>query len=169
MQKDPQGSEVSLSVFKWCFALLILSGKLKHKSSKSSFILMSQLLDLLKRENWNGLELATCEDPCLYSCLWCFGGISFSTQARFWSSIPPFHCSYGEALSWVPHPAWRELYANTVSLEKNAAGTKGQWQEAGIHLTDTWYWWHVEQNFSPKLKFKLFHFVPKKLFRPNYT
>ena len=46
-----------LSVFKCCLALLILSGKLEHKSSKSSFILMSQVLDLLKSEYWNGLEL----------------------------------------------------------------------------------------------------------------
>lgn len=40
----------SLSVFKCCLALLILSGKPEHKSSKSSFILMSQVLDLLKSE-----------------------------------------------------------------------------------------------------------------------
>lgn len=49
----------SLSVFKCCLALLILSGKLEHKSSKSSFILMSQVLNLLKSEYWNGLELGT--------------------------------------------------------------------------------------------------------------
>lgn len=64
-----------LSVFKRCFALLILSGRLEHKSSESSFILMSQVLDLLKREYWNGIELATFQDPCIYSCLWCRSGI----------------------------------------------------------------------------------------------
>lgn len=41
-------SQFSLSVFECCLALLILSGKPVHKSSKSSFTLMSQVLDLLK-------------------------------------------------------------------------------------------------------------------------
>lgn len=57
----------SLSVFKCCLALLILSGKPEHKSSKSSFILMSQVLDLLKSEYWNGLELATFKGPSVHS------------------------------------------------------------------------------------------------------
>ncbi len=43
-------SQFSLSVFKCCLALLILSGKLEHKSGESGFILMSQVLDLLKSE-----------------------------------------------------------------------------------------------------------------------
>lgn len=60
-------SQFSLSVFKCCLALLILSGKLEHKSSKSSFILMSQVLDLLRNEYWNGLELATFNGPRIHS------------------------------------------------------------------------------------------------------
>lgn len=76
----PRGFEVLsqpifLSVFKCCLALLILSGKLEHKSSESSFILMSQVLDLLKSEYWNGLELATFKGAPHPLCLWCRSGL----------------------------------------------------------------------------------------------
>lgn len=63
--------QFSLSVLKYCLELLILSGELKCKSSESSFILMSQVLDLLKRVYWNGFELTTFKEPCIHSCLCC--------------------------------------------------------------------------------------------------
>lgn len=43
-------SQFSLSVFECCLGLLILSGGAEQESGESSFILMSQVLDLLKSE-----------------------------------------------------------------------------------------------------------------------
>lgn len=63
--------QFALSVLKCCLELLILSGELECKSGKSSLTLMSQVLDLLKRVSWNGLEPTTFKELCIYSCLWC--------------------------------------------------------------------------------------------------
>lgn len=95
--------QFSLSGLKCCLELLILSGELECKSGKSSFILMSQVLDLLKRVYWNGLELTTFKEPCIFSCLWCrygYGKLVFPTQAHCKSSISILCCSYSEALSF---------------------------------------------------------------------
>lgn len=60
-------SQFSLSVFKCCLPLFTLLLKLKHKSDQSSFILMSQVLYLLKSEYWNGLELGMFKGLRIYS------------------------------------------------------------------------------------------------------
>lgn len=83
--------QFSLSVFKCCLALLILSGKLECKSGESSFILMSQVLDLLKRQYWNGLELATFKEPCIHSCLWCRSGFGKLVFPRRLHASLAFH------------------------------------------------------------------------------
>lgn len=67
--------QFSLSVLKCCLELLILSGELECKCGESSFILMSHVLDLLKRVYWNGLELTTFKEPCIYSCFLCRYGL----------------------------------------------------------------------------------------------
>lgn len=67
-----------------CLALLILSGKPEHKCGESSFILMSQVLDLLKSEYWNGLELGTFKgfaSVLLVVQIW-GGKMSFSPQTQ---------------------------------------------------------------------------------------
>lgn len=141
----------SLSVFKCCLALLILSGKPEHKSSKSSFILMSQVLDLLKSEYWNGLELATFKGPRVHSACGadlgrgnCFfpcntdASLALFLFTFFFSPTPTLLQSHFS----IQHTAWLEFYANASSLEKRWEGERGKrrWQGAGIHPTDILYW-----------------------------
>lgn len=125
-----------------CRALLILSGKLEHKSGKSSFILMSQVLDLLKSEYWNWLELGTFKglrirSACGADLVW---GNEFPPQdpALVWHSCFSFFFFFLNLLylqshfCWILHAAWQEFYANASSKE-------GRWQGTGIHPTDILY------------------------------
>lgn len=121
--------QFSLSVLKCCLELLILSGELECKCGKSSFILMSQVLDLLKRVYWNGLELTTFKEPCIYSCLWCRYGFRKLVSPHRPDASLAFHYFavfiQKPCLSPVTHPAWQEFYANAGSLEKTVAWEKG--------------------------------------------
>lgn len=76
-----------LSVFKCCLALLILSGKLKRKPCKSSIILMSQVLDLLRSEYWNGIELSAFKG--LHICSACGADLCMVIPCHPTYSNPP--------------------------------------------------------------------------------
>lgn len=119
----------SLSVFKCCLALLILSGKLEHKSGESSFILMSQVLDLLKSEYWNGLELGTFKGLRIHSACGadlCWGNEFFPPRRN--ASLALFLLFFRSLLflqshfCWIPHAVWQEFYANASSLGKGGRG-----------------------------------------------
>lgn len=123
-------SQFSLSVFKCCLALLILSGEREHKSSESSFILMSQVLDLLKSEYWNGLELATFKGPRMH----CACGADLGWGNEFFPRRPDASLAlflftfflrsplFLQSHFWIPHAAWQEFYANASSLDKWEVG-----------------------------------------------
>lgn len=130
--------QFSLSVLKCCLELLILSGELKCKSGKSSFILMSQVLDLLKRVYWNGLELIAFKEPCIFSCLWCRYGFGKLVFPRRPDASPAFlYLSFSSNTS-KSHTLLDRSFMLIQAVCRRLAGWK--WQEAWIHLTDILYW-----------------------------
>lgn len=148
----------SLSVFKCCLALLILSGKLERKSSESSFILMSQVLDLLKSEYWNGLELGTFKGLRIRSAC----GADLGCGNEFFVARPdaslaffPFHFFFsfweGRGCFAVSSSSLTSAESPTLSdksfmlmqaVWKGRDGGDGgrQWQGTAIRPTDILYW-----------------------------
>lgn len=110
-----------------CLALLILSGKPEHKCGESSFILMSQVLDLLKSEYWNGLELGTFKGLRIRSA--CGADLGWGNEFFPPDPVLVWHSSFSflffyflksllflqSYFCWISHAVWQEFYANVSS------------------------------------------------------